>query len=54
MKANKRAMRGHRTHAQEGDYKIPYHDRKAFMGANVKWVDKKKYDRYIEWKKRKT
>lgn len=52
MKANQRFKGKLRTHALNGDYKIPIEDRKKFMGSNsLKWVDKKKYKKYLEWKK---
>lgn len=53
-KANFRAQRSkHRTHALEDEYKIPIKDRKEFMGnRKAKWVGKKKYMKYVEWKKR--
>ena len=41
---------GLKTHAQEGDYKIPIKHRKMFMGSNKsKWVDEKRYKKYLEW-----
>lgn len=46
MKANK----GVGTHTDE--HKIPVEDRKKFTGSNKsKWVDKKRYRKYIRWKK---
>jgi len=53
MKANNRHQKGNKTHAQSNEYKIPYRDRKAFMGANIKWVSRKKYMKYLDWKKEK-
>lgn len=51
-KANKRARKGLKSHGLSGEYKIPVHDRKAFMGNNKdKWVNKDKYNKYIQWKK---
>ena len=49
--ANVRARSGQRTHSVIGEYKIPFKDRKDFMGNNKsKWVDKKKYEQYLKWK----
>ena len=52
-KANKRFSAGHKTHSLSNEYKIPLKDRRKFMGHNIdKWVDKKKYEKYLEWRKK--
>lgn len=41
-----------RSHAKEGEYKIPLKDRKKFRGSNKnKWVDKNIWKKYQRWKK---
>jgi len=50
-KANKRARSGQRSHSVSDEYEIPIKDRKEFMGSNKsKWVDRKKYEKYLKWK----
>jgi len=52
MKANQRFRNtGLRTHALEGEHKIPLEDRVAFHGNNTKWVDAKDWKKYLLWKK---
>ena len=46
MKANRNVG----SHTEE--YKIPIKDRKKYMGNNkAKWVDKKRYRKYLRWVK---
>ena len=46
MKANRKVG------AHVDEFEIPVRDRKLFMGSNKsKWVDKKRYRKYIRWKK---
>ena len=52
MKANNRFSKGASSHAMSGEYKIPFKDRKAFMGSNdAKWVSEKEFLKYLKWKK---
>jgi len=50
-KANKRALSNQKQHRLCNDYKIPIRDRKNFNHHNTdKWVNKKRYDKYLKWK----
>jgi len=49
-KANQRFSSGLKPHSQSNEYKIPIKHRQAFMGNNLsKWVDEKKYKKYLKW-----
>jgi len=53
-KANQRFRDAHLPMHSKTDmrYKIPFEDRKAYMGTNTeKWVSKKTYNKYREWVK---
>lgn len=51
MKANQFARVNHTMRKQtDMKYKIPFKDRKAYMGNNIeKWVSKKTYQKYRKW-----
>ena len=51
-KANQRALSGKQQHSLSNEYKIPIEDRMAYMkGRSFKWVNKKKHEDYVKWKK---
>jgi len=40
------------SHVGSNEHKIPFKDRKAFMGSNTsKWVSEKEFLKYLKWKK---